>query len=119
MTAPRLDLGELRRLHEAAPHENAVVQKNSLNDDTGVLVTHVHKGPFDSRVGVECPACQKLAAAWNALPALLSIAEAAEAYVSMVEQMPDASLGHQGNLSKVMGGYKALRAAVRKEEKDE
>ena len=105
MTAPRLDLAELRRLHEAAPHENAVVQKNSLNDDTGVLVTHVHKGPFDSRVGVECPACQKLAAAWNALPALLSIAEAAEAWLE------------RGSTLDTHAALRAALAAVRKEEK--
>lgn len=88
MTAPRLDLGELREDIERAQQLG-----------------------FDS---IHMPIQQA--------DAVLFIAEAAEAYVSMVEQVPDASLGHQGSLSKVMGGYNDLRAAlaaVRKEEKGE
>lgn len=105
VSAPRLDLAELRRLHEAATGA-AIVQTNSRDDDCGVSVAHKHSGPFDEPPhGMKCPACQKLAAAWNALPALLSIAEATEAWLE------------RGSTLDTHAALRAALAAVRKEEK--
>ena len=72
----RINLDDLERLHREAD-DVASVMTNSLDHDCGVVVAHKHVGPFSSAMHVRCPACQKLAAAYNALPHLLAVARAA------------------------------------------
>ena len=110
MTAPRLDLAELRRLHEEAtpgPWESSIA---GIEGDNYVAGT----GPWHRVTFNECASqydAALIAAMRNALPALLSIAEAAEAFMSEEHDCDDDQpcLYHDA--------LSAALAAVRKEEK--
>lgn len=109
MTAPRLDLGELRRLHEAAtpgPWETSRIGDEPYmrleTKDQGLQIS-----AFLGAITAQEGNMALIAAMRNALPALLSIAEAAEAWLE------------RGSTLDTHAALRAALAAVRKEEKGE
>ena len=113
MTAPRLDLGELRRLHEAAtpgPWETSRIGDEPYmrleTKDQGLQIS-----AFLGAITAQEGNMALIAAMRNALPALLSIAEAAEAFMSEEHDCDDDQpcLYHDA--------LSAALAAVRKGEK--
>lgn len=121
MTAPRLDLGELRRLHEKAtpgPWRLSCGDVEQLSDGGSGYpldfypdcVTIIESGD-DYQGDRKESDVEAMVAAYNALPALLAIAEAAEAFMSEEHDCDDDQpcLYHDA--------LSAALAAVRKEEK--
>ena len=112
MTATRLDLAELRRLHEAAtpgPWRTSREDMDSFvgSSDGGLeSVAYIYRDPADRIpvIGTSYRNDSRLIAAMrNALPALLSIAEAAEAWLE------------RGSTLDTHAALRATLAAVRKE----